>query len=100
VTRVLHLRHAPSPRTSRAALLGDLQAYDPTAGAWTNLCAAVSGTAPPARSHHGLAATGGKLYVHGGAVAPDGNDRGGGALGSGMCISHIFESREHVIDLC
>jgi hypothetical protein len=40
--------------------------YDPAAGAWTDLSAALSGTPPSPRSFHGFTSAGGKLYVHGG----------------------------------
>jgi hypothetical protein len=44
----------------------DLHVYDPAAGAWTDLSAALSGTPPSPRYIHGFTSAGGKLYVHGG----------------------------------
>jgi hypothetical protein len=44
----------------------DLNVYDPDAGAWTDLSAAISGTPPSPRDDHGFTSAGGKLYVHGG----------------------------------
>jgi N-acetylneuraminic acid mutarotase len=46
--------------------LNDLHVYDPVAGAWTDLSAAVSGTPPLTRWGHGFTFAGGKLYVFGG----------------------------------
>jgi hypothetical protein len=40
--------------------------YDPAAGAWTDLSAALSGTPPSPRREHGFTSAGGKLYVYGG----------------------------------
>ncbi len=47
-----------------AGLLGDLHRYDTSALVWRTL--APSGPAPPPRCAHGLAATGGWLFVFGG----------------------------------
>ena len=55
--------------------LNDLHVYDPAAGAWTDLSAALSGAPPSPRDGHGCTSAGGKLYVHGGG-------RGGGEGGA------------------
>jgi hypothetical protein len=71
------------PRPSCAdRLLIDLHMYDPAAGAWTDLSAALSGTPPSPRIGHGFTSAGGKLYVLGGC---DGGEGGAGrAEGVGM----------------
>jgi hypothetical protein len=56
-------RRAPRPS---CADTNDLHVYDPAAGAWTDLSAALSGTPPSPREGHGFTSAGGKLYVHGG----------------------------------
>jgi hypothetical protein len=65
-----------SPRPSCAGDLNDLHVYDPAAGAWTDLSAALSGTPPSPRGGHGFTSAGGKLYVHGGS-----DDSGEGGAG-------------------
>ena len=59
-------RRRRAPRPSCAGGLNDLHVYDPAAGAWTDLSAALSGTPPSRRRLHGFTSAGGKLYVHGG----------------------------------
>ena len=64
----------PIPEPRRAALKAgvlmlDLHVYDPAASAWTDLSSAVNGTPPLPRSHYGLAAAEGLLYVQGGYVS-------------------------------
>jgi hypothetical protein len=57
--------------------------YDPAAGAWTDLSAALSGTPPSLRTNNGFTSAGGKLYVHGGYG--DGGEGGAGRVeGVGM----------------
>jgi hypothetical protein len=46
--------------------LNDLHVYDPAAGAWTDLSAALGGTLPSPRGGHGFTSAGGKPYVLGG----------------------------------
>jgi hypothetical protein len=53
------------PCPSCAGYLNDLHVYDPAAGAWTDLSAALSGTPPSPMGRHGFESAGGKLYVHG-----------------------------------
>jgi hypothetical protein len=57
--------------------------YDPAAGAWTDLSAALSGTPPSPRGNHGFTSAGGKLYVHGG-WGDSGEGGAGRAGGVGM----------------
>ena len=57
--------------------------YDPAAGAWTDLSAALSGAQPSPRNSHGFTSAGGQLYVHGGYV-DDGEKGAGRAEGVGM----------------
>ena len=58
--------------------------YDPAAGAWTDLSAALSGTPPSSRGYHGFTSAGGKLYVHGGYGGDSGEGGAGRAEGVGM----------------
>jgi hypothetical protein len=61
------LRHTWQSPPPPAGYLDDLHLFDPTTMTWTLLPAAEeSGTRPCARSGHGFASAGGKLYVHGG----------------------------------
>jgi N-acetylneuraminic acid mutarotase len=46
--------------------LSDLHCFDPVALVWTDLSAAVAGTAPSARFSHGFTSAGSKLFVFGG----------------------------------
>jgi hypothetical protein len=67
----------PSEAPSCAGNLNDLHVYDPATEAWTNLSAALSGTPPSFRYHHGFTSAGDKLYVHGGSGGSGGEGRGG-----------------------
>eukprot|EP00286_Rhodomonas_abbreviata_P027873 CAMPEP_0181303152 /NCGR_PEP_ID=MMETSP1101-20121128/8394_1 /TAXON_ID=46948 /ORGANISM="Rhodomonas abbreviata, Strain Caron Lab Isolate" /LENGTH=1307 /DNA_ID=CAMNT_0023408683 /DNA_START=219 /DNA_END=4139 /DNA_ORIENTATION=+ len=58
-------------RSSTGASLDDLYEYDIATTTWTNLSTPSSGTPPPVRYYHGLAAMNGMLYVHGGNTALD-----------------------------
>jgi N-acetylneuraminic acid mutarotase len=53
---------------------GDFRCYDPVEQVWTDLSAAVSGTAPDARYRHGFTSAGGKLFVFGGKAGGYIND--------------------------
>jgi hypothetical protein len=55
--------------------------FDPAAGTWTDLSAALSGTPPSPRRGHGFTSAGGKLYVHGGW---DGSGEGARGDGGGQ----------------
>jgi hypothetical protein len=44
----------------------DLHVYDPASMTWFDLTSHAHGQPPTARSGHGFASVGGKLYVHGG----------------------------------
>jgi hypothetical protein len=46
----------------------DLHAFDPLTLTWAELSAGAAGTPPSARLGHGLAALGGRIYVHAGYV--------------------------------
>jgi hypothetical protein len=72
-----------TPRPSCAGHLNDLHVYDPAAGAWSDLSAALRGIPPSPRGGHGFTSAGGKLYVHGGWDS-SGVGGGGGAEGVGM----------------
>lgn len=57
-------------------LNGDLHVFDPSAMAWEDLSADVSGTAPSPRYSMGFASAGGKLYVFGGYGGAGAYERG------------------------
>jgi hypothetical protein len=46
--------------------LADFHVYDPTTRNWTDLSGSASGSWPSARFLHGVAASGGRIYVFGG----------------------------------
>jgi hypothetical protein len=54
-------------RSCAGNYFNDLHVYDPVAGAWTDLSAAISGSPPSTRWGHGFTSAGGKLYVFGGS---------------------------------
>jgi hypothetical protein len=58
-----HPLHRPWAGGPGLRFLDDLYSFDPATMAWTLLSAAPR---PAARSNHGFASAGGKLYVHGG----------------------------------
>ncbi len=65
-SRLRSLRSAtPEPRTA-AGTLDDLHAFDPRTLTWVDLSATAAGTRPERRAGPGLAAAGGRLYVHAG----------------------------------
>jgi hypothetical protein len=64
--------------------------YDPAAGAWTDLSAALSGTPPSLRRYHGFTSAGGKLYVHGG-YDDSGESDAGQAEGVGIA-THLLHT--------
>jgi hypothetical protein len=68
--------------------------YDPAAGAWTDLSAALSGTPPSPRFFHGLTSAGGKLYVHGGF---NGSGEGGAGRAEGVGMVGAEAGRRDVL---
>jgi hypothetical protein len=90
-------RRRRAPRPSRpppcAGRLNDLHVYDPAAGAWTDLSAALRGTPPSPRIYHGFTSAGGKLYMHGGL----GNiGEGGARRAEGVGIARAEAGRHDV----
>jgi hypothetical protein len=71
--------------------------YDPAAGSWTNLSAALSGTPPSPRFGHGFTSAGGKLYVHGGFGVYGDSGEGGAGRAEGVGMAGAEAGRRNVL---
>jgi hypothetical protein len=71
----------PPPLLPFTVHLDELYSFDPATKNWTLLSAAGDARRPSARSDHGLASAGGRLYVHGGWNRADSGAYGDAAWG-------------------
>ena len=81
----------PIERLLFAELLGDFLVLNLTTMVWSNLSLAALGTPPPARFHHGVTVSGGRLFVFGGCNDPAGAVDGGPGTDDGA-FDFAFET--------